>query len=141
MTQIRPEACTCRNQPIWCDACLQSGFARDAPDAERGPGASDMPIPTRTAAMVAKLARERELLAILAEQNLALVRENLALRALVRRFAPADPLNAVPDPLPWEDPAPDPDAPTKAGPFPGNALRHSDAGRVRLGAYAPTLPR
>jgi hypothetical protein len=45
----------------------------------------------------------------------------------------------------------DPDAPTHAAPFPAHALRQrhqaigllstADGGRVRLGGYAPTLPR
>lgn len=137
MTQIRPEACTCHHLPNWCAPCVESGWF--------------MPPHDRLIQM--------------AVRNVELLRENLALRALVRRFAPDDPANAAPDPLPWEDPAPDPDvptkagpfrvehrlgwcadpapepdAPTKAGPFPANALRHADGGRVRLGAYAPTLP-
>jgi hypothetical protein len=122
MTQIPPEACTCRDQPVWCDPCLESGFARTAPWEERAQG-------------VIHAALKSELIAA-ALENAWLLREVVALRAELALSADQQHAN---------EPAPTPPG------IPASALRRqhqaigllstADRGRVRLGGYAPTLPR
>lgn len=129
MTQTRPEACTCRDQPVWCDPCLESGFAR----LDRTDG--NMPVPSRHAELKAELIA-------LALQNARLLREVMALRAMWISITPPDP---DPDQQHANEPAPSPPG------IPASALRQrhqaigllctADAGRVRMGGYAPTLPR
>lgn len=153
MTQTRPEACICRGKPVWCDPCLQSGFALGAPEAERL-GASAMPVPSVHAELKAELIA-------LALENVRLKHEVATLRALVNHLDPKH--TNAPRAVPWdlfEPPgrfAHEPDqqhanepAPSPPG-IPASALRQrhqvigllstADAGRVRLGGYAPTLPR
>jgi hypothetical protein len=131
MTQIRPEACTCRGKPVWCDACLTSGFARTAPW-----DVGAMPVPSRIAGLKAELIAT-------GLENARLQREVVTLRAelAVALFGTPD----DPDQQHANEPAPSPPG------IPASALRRqhqaigllstADAGRVRLGGYAPTLPR